>query len=155
MSLFQEPIEKKCRCGNFKKEYPCSKDWTCEVKCKNMKSCKKHACNRKCCIECLPCDKICSKPLSCGKHFCAAFCHEGNCYPCIENKIVKCRCGVTTKSILCGRGKKNRIPNCKELCKLPSRCHHDPVAHRCHPGECANCKQTCNLVRKFDLFTFI
>lgn len=40
-------IEKSCKCGSTKKEFACSKTFTCENKCKNMKSCKKHTCNKK------------------------------------------------------------------------------------------------------------
>lgn len=136
-------IEKKCRCGNLTKEFPCSKELLCETKCKLLKNCKKHNCNKKCCVECSPCDKICSKQLSCGKHKCSALCHAGACYPCTVKQKVKCRCGATTISVLCGRGKKGRSPRCKELCKLPSKCHHDPLSHKCHFGDCSNCIQIC------------
>lgn len=125
------------------KEFQCSKELLCETKCKFQKNCKKHACNRKCCVECPPCDKICSKQLSCGKHKCAALCHDGSCYPCNDKQKVKCRCGATTISVICGRGKKNRSPKCKEPCKLPSKCHHEPLPHKCHLGDCANCVQLC------------
>ena len=30
-------------------EVLCTKDYTCDVKCKNMRDCRKHACNKKCC----------------------------------------------------------------------------------------------------------
>lgn len=87
-----EIVEKKCRCGAYSKEQPCSKTFTCEAKCKRMKDCNKRKnrlvhiintssvdnqfslpdiCNKKCCDgQCLPCDKICGKMLSCGKHKC-------------------------------------------------------------------------------------
>lgn len=42
-----EVVEKKCRCGLSSKEFPCSKQFTCEFKCKKMRDCNKHACNRK------------------------------------------------------------------------------------------------------------
>lgn len=45
---------------------------------------------------------------------------------------------------MCGRGKKNRAPKCKELCKLPSKCHHEPPPHKCHLGDCTNCSQICD-----------
>lgn len=57
---------------------------------------------------------------------------------------IKCRCGMTTITVLCGRGKKNRSPKCKEPCRLPSKCHHDPLPHKCHAGDCSNCVQTCD-----------
>lgn len=87
-----EIIEKKCRCGAYSKEFPCSKPFLCEAKCKRLKECNKHACNRKCCDgQCPPCDKVCGKMLSCGKHKCASLCHHGQCYPCTQNSQVKCR----------------------------------------------------------------
>lgn len=42
-----EIVEKKCRCGLYTKELPCSKQYLCEAKCKQMRDCNKHACNRK------------------------------------------------------------------------------------------------------------
>lgn len=47
-------------------------------------------------------------------------------------------------SVLCGRGKKGRSPKCAETCKLPSKCHHDPLHHNCHYGECSKCVQICD-----------
>lgn len=82
--------------------------------------------------------------MSCGKHKCNALCHDGNCYPCSEEQKIKCRCGATTISVICGRNKKNRSPKCKELCKIPSKCHHEPLPHRCHQGPCSNCSQICD-----------
>lgn len=95
-------------------------------------------------MECSPCEKICSKQLSCGKHKCAALCHDGSCYPCNVKQKVKCRCGATSITVLCGSGKKGRSPKCKEFCKLPSKCHHDPLPHNCHFGDCSICVQFCD-----------
>jgi NF-X1-type zinc finger protein NFXL1 len=134
---------KKCRCGNMTKETACSKELQCELKCKNQKNCKKHVCNRKCCIDCLPCDKVCGKPLSCGKHKCTALCHDGNCYPCMKKNLSKCKCGSTSMTVNCGR-KKNRIPKCKEFCRLGSKCHHEPSPHKCHFGDCSSCVLICS-----------
>lgn len=109
-----EIIEKKCRCGLYTKELPCSKSYSCEMKCKRMRDCNKHTCNRKvnwfffcfgfsiemliihnafqCCDgQCPPCDKVCGKMLSCGKHKCTSLCHNGLCYPCTLKAPVKCR----------------------------------------------------------------
>lgn len=135
-------VEKKCRCGTFTKETNCSKELLCEVKCKNQKNCKKHSCSRKCCVDCLPCEKICVKLLKCGKHPCGLSCHAGNCYPCMKKNTVKCRCGATSISVNCGR--KDRAPKCKELCKISSKCHHDPLPHKCHLGSCPSCVQKCS-----------
>lgn len=107
-----------------------------------MKNCRKHNCNRKCCDGCSPCDKVCPKTLSCGKHKCGALCHDGTCYPCIKKSVTKCRCGATSMTINCGR--KNKAPKCKKLCPINTKCHHDPLAHRCHLGDCPNCTQICS-----------
>lgn len=66
----KEEVEKKCRCGSMTKVFPCSKELLCEIKCNRSKSCKKHSCKAKCCVECLPCNIICGKMLACGKHKC-------------------------------------------------------------------------------------
>ena len=140
-----EFVEKSCRCGAFKKEFACSKLFTCETKCKNIRSCKIHPCSKKCCDKnCPPCDKICNKNLSCNKHKCKALCHDGNCYPCNLKSQVKCRCGATTVTVFCGREKKAKTPNCKQPCKISSKCHHTNP-HRCHAADCPSCYQVCNL----------
>lgn len=46
-----EIVAKKCRCGLFTKELPCSKSFSCEAKCKRMKDCNKHVCSRKVSVD--------------------------------------------------------------------------------------------------------
>ncbi|ALC44013.1 CG15011 [Drosophila busckii] len=138
---------KKCRCGLHEKELPCSKEFTCEAKCKQMRDCGKHACNRKCCgYQCPPCEKICGKQLNCNKHKCQSVCHNGPCYPCKLESQVNCRCGKTRRSVPCGRERSARIA-CMELCRISSKCHH-AVKHRCHKGECPPCAQPCGQTNK-------
>lgn len=72
-----------------------------------------------------------------------AFCHDGSCYPCNQKQQIKCRCGATVISILCGRSKRNKAAKCKALCKLPSKCHHESLPHKCHFGDCPPCVQMC------------
>lgn len=49
-------------------------------------------------------------------------------------------------SIRCGRGsKKGLLPLCRKLCKLPSKCHHNPIDHYCHEGDCPICIQICGV----------
>lgn len=140
-----EIIVKKCRCGLHTKELPCYKDFLCETKCKDLRSCKKHPCSRKCCdSKCPPCDKICNKNLSCGKHKCKSLCHDGQCYPCSMKSLVKCRCQATMITVPCGREKKTKPPKCMQPCKISSKCHHlNP--HRCHSNDCPTCNQICDL----------
>lgn len=140
-------VEKRCRCGAFTKKFPCSKELLCETKCNKMKSCKKHNCKARCCVECSPCNIICGKTLSCGKHKCEAFCHGSlSCYPCTERQKISCRCGSTSIEVRCSKGSKNRVVKCKELCRLPTNCHHNSTPHSCHFGNCENCRQICNEV---------
>lgn len=113
-----EITRKECRCGLHSKELPCTKLYLCDTKCKQMRDCNKHACNRKCCDnQCPPCDKICGKTLSCGKHKCTSLCHHGLCYPCNLKAAVKCRCGLTAINVPCGRERKTRPPKCHQPCK--------------------------------------
>lgn len=65
-----EQVEKKCRCGLTSKIFPCSKELLCETKCKNQKSCKRHFCKSRCCVDCTPCSMVCGKTLACGRHKC-------------------------------------------------------------------------------------
>ncbi|XP_053955812.1 NF-X1-type zinc finger protein NFXL1 isoform X2 [Anastrepha ludens] len=135
--------KKKCRCGILEKELPCWKNFTCEIKCKRMRDCGKHTCNKKCCDGrvCQQCDKICGKPLTCHKHKCQSVCHDGPCYPCNQQSQVNCRCGKTSKRVPCGRERTARVM-CMEFCRIPSKCHH-PNKHRCHKSECPPCNQKC------------
>lgn len=136
-------VEKRCRCGTTTKTVSCSKELLCEAKCNKMKECKKHICKARCCVDCQPCNIICGKTLSCGRHKCKAFCHFGNCYPCAEKQRVSCRCGATSIDVRCGKGNKNRSVNCKEICKIPTNCHHNSTPHACHVGDCPSCRQIC------------
>lgn len=73
----------KCRCGNTDKEITCKKfiaktEVRCEKRCSKKKSCGKHKCNKRCCIETEHvCPLRCPKRLSCGKHYCEKLCHKG------------------------------------------------------------------------------
>ncbi|RZC41660.1 NF-X1-type zinc finger protein NFXL1, partial [Asbolus verrucosus] len=42
-----ETVEKSCKCGLHSKEVHCYKPYFCETKCKRMKDCNKHPCNKK------------------------------------------------------------------------------------------------------------
>ncbi|KAL0280164.1 UNVERIFIED_CONTAM: hypothetical protein PYX00_001538 [Menopon gallinae] len=42
-----ETVVKVCRCGQKKKEFLCQKEFLCASKCKRMKNCGRHPCNRK------------------------------------------------------------------------------------------------------------
>uniref|UniRef100_A0A1B6CP89 PHD-type domain-containing protein n=1 Tax=Clastoptera arizonana TaxID=38151 RepID=A0A1B6CP89_9HEMI len=140
---------KKCRCGLHFKEIPCQKDYLCESKCKQIRDCNRHPCNRKCCDgSCSPCEKPCGRTLSCGNHKCTSICHQGQCYPCVQTEIVLCHCRGTKIIVPCGRKKKTRPPKCSKACKIPPDCHHDSrEPHRCHFGSCPPCQKICGLVK--------
>ncbi|KAJ9577747.1 hypothetical protein L9F63_005667 [Diploptera punctata] len=146
-----EIVAKKCRCGLHSKELPCQKEFLCETKCKSIKECLRHPCNRKCCDgNCPPCEKPCGRTLRCGNHKCASVCHRGPCYPCPLTAEVKCHCGLTVLTVPCGRKKQTRPPRCTKPCRISPDCHH-PVRepHRCHFGDCPPCKQICDKNLKF------
>lgn len=137
-------LVKKCKCGAKKKEVACTKDYTCEFKCKNMKDCKKHACNRKCCTSCPPCDQICNKTMACKNHKCNSRCHRGSCYPCTLTQEVSCFCKASRLLVPCGLEKATKPPKCKQKCRNSSDCHHPKrTSHACHFGACPTCKQIC------------
>ncbi|XP_067003149.2 NF-X1-type zinc finger protein NFXL1 [Anabrus simplex] len=142
-----EVVTKTCRCGLHEKEQPCRKEYLCDTKCKRVKDCSRHPCNRKCCDgNCPPCEKPCGRTLTCGNHKCASVCHRGPCYPCPSTAEVKCRCGHTVLVVPCGRKKKTRPPRCMKLCRIEPDCHHPQrEPHRCHFGDCPPCRQVCGL----------
>ena len=146
-------VKKQCRCsqvlGNVKgrwKEVPCTKEFTCETKCKKMRDCRKHACNRKCCIgDCPPCEQPCNKQLSCKNHKCASRCHPSSCYPCNQTKEISCFCGHSRFLVPCGMERVTKPPKCRIKCKEPPNCHHPSRApHSCHFGTCPPCRQICD-----------
>ncbi|XP_052893444.1 NF-X1-type zinc finger protein NFXL1 [Anopheles moucheti] len=138
-----ELVPKVCRCGSTKKAIVCHREAICEGRCKRMRTCGKHQCNRKCCDgQCQLCDRVCGKTLPCGKHKCSSLCHQGPCYPCNQKSSVKCRCGGTVVEVACGRERKANAPKCKLPCRVASKCHH-PNTHSCHIGECPTCTQPC------------
>ncbi|KOX67157.1 Protein shuttle craft [Melipona quadrifasciata] len=127
----------KCRCGNMEKEIACKRlvsktDVRCEKKCSKKKSCGKHKCNKRCCIETEhTCPAICPKTLSCGKHQCERNCHKGRCQPCWRTSFyeLRCECGasVVYPPVPCGA----RRPMCEKPCSRQHSCGHE-VLHNCH-----------------------
>lgn len=136
---------KKCRCGQKEKSLPCHKEYLCEIKCKKVKDCGRHQCNRKCCDgNCPTCDQHCGRSLGCRNHKCNSRCHAGPCYPCPLMAEVKCFCGETIVRVPCGRQKMTRPPRCTKNCRNPPDCHHQNRSkHHCHFGNCPPCQQVC------------
>uniref|UniRef100_A0A1A8J6L8 Nuclear transcription factor, X-box binding-like 1 n=1 Tax=Nothobranchius kuhntae TaxID=321403 RepID=A0A1A8J6L8_NOTKU len=143
----RQEVEKECRCGKHRKLMPCHKEYLCDSKCPRTRNCQRHQCRRKCCPgTCPPCDQVCARTLGCRNHKCPSVCHQGSCYPCPETVEVTCTCGFTVLTVPCGREKSTKPPRCKEPCRTPPSCHHQTrESHRCHPGPCPPCTQTCLL----------
>ncbi|KAI5730688.1 hypothetical protein M8J76_016428 [Diaphorina citri] len=142
-----ERIVKRCRCGAKMKEVPCAREFLCETKCKKLRNCFIHACNRKCCTgrDCPPCEKPCGRTLSCGNHKCSLVCHVGPCYPCNQTEVVTCRCGARSLELSCGAKKRTKPPRCTKPCKIKPDCDHSrSVPHNCHFGQCPPCSQVCD-----------
>ncbi len=104
----------------------CTKQYICDLKCKRLKDCRKHTCNRKCCDgDCQPCEQNCARTLSCKNHKCASRCHLGACYPCNQTREVACNCGGSRLLVPCGREKVTPPPKCRQRCQNPPDCHHE------------------------------
>ncbi|KAK8747304.1 hypothetical protein OTU49_016736 [Cherax quadricarinatus] len=138
---------KKCRCGARQKEMACSKELTCDIKCKNLRDCRRHTCNKKCCVgDCPRCEQPCGRTLMCHNHKCESRCHQGPCYPCTVTQTISCTCRASTITVPCGRERTTKPPRCSRQCKLPSICHHpQQLPHKCHQGPCPTCKITCGM----------
>lgn len=144
-----ERIVKRCRCGAKMKEVPCAREYLCESKCKKVRNCFIHPCNRKCCTgrDCPPCEKPCGRTLSCGNHKCTQVCHVGPCYPCTQTERVTCKCGSRVLQLSCGAKKRTKPPRCTKPCKIKPECHHSrSLPHNCHFDSCPPCAQTCDKV---------
>uniref|UniRef100_A0A1A8GZW0 Nuclear transcription factor, X-box binding-like 1 n=2 Tax=Nothobranchius korthausae TaxID=1143690 RepID=A0A1A8GZW0_9TELE len=126
----------RCVCGRQTSERPCSSPrWTCQQVCGAPLTCGHHTC-----------EEVCGRTLGCRNHKCPSVCHQGSCYPCPETVEVTCTCGCTVLTVPCGREKSTKPPRCKEPCRTPASCHHQTrESHRCHPGPCPPCTQTCLL----------
>lgn len=138
---------KTCRCGKKQKEVQCCKDYLCDIKCNNMRDCRKHQCKRKCCDgNCPPCEQMCGKLLSCKNHKCSSGCHQGPCYPCNVTVTITCNCKLTKITVPCGREKITKPPRCNYPCRLPPICHHPTqIPHRCHFENCPQCRIPCGI----------
>nr|XP_045609322.1 NF-X1-type zinc finger protein NFXL1-like [Procambarus clarkii] len=138
---------KQCRCGTRKKEMACSKELTCEIKCKKLRDCRRHTCSRKCCVgDCPNCEQPCGRTLVCRSHKCESRCHQGPCYPCTVTHTISCACGASKITVPCGRERTTKPPKCSKQCKLPSICHHpQQLKHKCHQGPCPTCRIVCGM----------
>ncbi|CAL8096413.1 unnamed protein product [Orchesella dallaii] len=127
----------KCRCGSKILEIACKElntheDFTCQKKCNKKRSCGKHKCNGKCCIDMDHiCPIVCQRQLRCGNHTCTNLCHLNPCPPCqiVSFDELPCECGASIiyPPVPCG----TRRPPCHLSCSRQHSCDH-PVHHPCH-----------------------
>uniref|UniRef100_A0A0K2TS52 Nuclear transcription factor, Xbox bindinglike 1 [Microtus ochrogaster] n=1 Tax=Lepeophtheirus salmonis TaxID=72036 RepID=A0A0K2TS52_LEPSM len=146
-----QTLPKVCRCGTKSKEVPCTTEFLCDIKCKMLRNCGKHSCNKKCCdgSSCLSCEQLCNKTLSCKNHKCPSICHTGICYPCMETKEISCSCGESKMTVPCGMEKSVKAPKCKNKCDRSSSCNHKKIqTHSCHYGPCPSCSLICGKTLK-------
>lgn len=150
---------RKCRCGKTKKEFPCSKEYLCNIKCTKMRNCKIHKCNQKCCTgDCPPCTKVCGKRLNCTNHQCEWICHQGPCYECTQQMEMKCKCGEIREITVCQPKKpiKHYVTRkCQGNHKEEKVLCSDPFYLECEEKcgallSCGNhtCQKTCHIITK-------
>jgi transcriptional repressor NF-X1 len=91
------------------------------------------------------CDNVCEKEMDC-RHKCLKMCHYGNCQ-CMEDVLVKCRCGKEDIKTVCGRE-----TLCLNKCSNLLPCGHK-CGIQCHKGSCEEahkhnpCRKLCEKLR--------
>jgi hypothetical protein len=172
-SLWEVPIVESCRCAKgqrrkkwYELNYPIDDvvifgeemlksiqeiremPFLCIKKWNQIKSCKKHKCQRQCCPVTQPndpsgahiCLETCDKDLACGLHKCTAFCHTGICEPwaVYSNQALYCPWGSVSihPPVRCGQK-----PFCtKKWTKVHEDCGHK-CGQQCHFGPCPPCTE--------------
>jgi len=97
--------------------------------------------SRKTCSDPIPtCSSPCGKPHSTCEHPCNVPCHEGPCPPCLEDIIRPCRCGSTTKKLICSvvykEGTDGSQAEQEILCEKPCFVLRNCGRHRCNRRCC-------------------
>lgn len=137
--------------------------FSCNDECDRLLPCKNHKCKDKChpghCSDCLTdpnilktcgcgrkpstdrkscldpvenCGAICDRPMACG-HKCKKVCHVGPCDDCQEDVDLKCRCGLSVKSVVCKNHDRNEIYLCNRVCTKKKSCGKHICALKCCP----------------------
>ncbi|KAJ3694945.1 hypothetical protein LUZ60_000322 [Juncus effusus] len=105
--------------------------------------CGSHKEARRCAHKHYSCNKTCNKPLTCGTHRCLDTCHEGDCPPCKAKGTYRCKCGKTSKEIICSE----REFQCDNPCSGSHSCGKHKCERGCHEGLCGACprqgRRTC------------
>jgi transcriptional repressor NF-X1 len=96
---------------------------------------------RKSCLDPVAeCKQVCGKLLKCGRHNCKDQCHNGPCKPCLEEVLVPCRCGGTSKPFVCGEVYPDKIQEindsirCDRICHILRSCGRHQCSQRCCPA---------------------
>lgn len=89
---------------------------------------------RSLCTDAIPnCKKPCGRRLACGHH-CQQICHAGNCPPCVQMVVIRCRCGRNGFNTICHQVA-DELPQCSRTCKVHLNCGRHECGERCCPGE--------------------
>ncbi|KAG5306175.1 NFXL1 protein, partial [Acromyrmex insinuator] len=91
---------------------------------------------RRCNAKNWSCGTVCNKKYEFCSHTCNNVCHTGECSPCVETVVLKCRCKSTEKVGKCYEG----IWICEKPCNRKFSCNVHSCESTCHlPGDCGNC----------------
>jgi transcriptional repressor NF-X1 len=104
---------------------------------------------RKSCLDPIAtCDSVCDKELNCGpeeeRHRCARKCHNGQCGPCDQKTVIRCRCGRNNEYVDCAQlvRPEDRTFACKRRCSKKLSCNR----HKCMNECCVNTEHLCQQV---------
>lgn len=92
---------------------------------------------RTACIDPIPtCLSLCERPLEGCTHACQASCHTGPCPPCEVTIVRPCRCGATTRSLICSTTTAETESTallCNKPCGALRACGHHQCTRLCCP----------------------
>ncbi|KAL9275955.1 NF-X1-type zinc finger protein NFXL2-like protein [Drosera capensis] len=90
---------------------------------------------RRCGFKNFSCNGKCRRVLDCGNHWCCEICHEGECPPCREKGVYRCRCGKVEEERECFV----RDFRCDSPCRKLLGCGKHVCERGCHEGGCGEC----------------
>ncbi|XP_064455279.1 protein shuttle craft-like [Ornithodoros turicata] len=98
------------------------------------------------CTDPVPlCGSTCGKELQCGPidnpHRCQAKCHEGDCPDCPLSTLIRCRCGATSRDVLCMEAASLEEQTCQRRCQKRRQCGR----HKCLVMCCVDTEHPCPL----------
>ena len=82
------------------------------------------------------CTSLCKKPLQGCEHVCSSACHLGPCPPCTIPLIRPCRCGATTRAVLCHEAQESQGSGeilCDRACRALLACGRHHCSRVCCP----------------------